>query len=377
MKTKKLLYIENLRILLSALVVIVHVACSYGGPGGWSYMEKGAGLATILPLTVLNATSQSFFMGMFFFISAYFTHRSFQKKGLLHFVKDRFIRLGIPLLLTYYFINVICDLIVWPVKHPQNTDITFGELWKSGHAFGVGVMWFVLALIYFTVFYLAARLVFPKLRTKEKKPLPKIKSHYILISAAILGIVTFLVRIIYPLFQGYHSLPFVLGHFPQYIFLFVLGIIAAKYDSDYFVSYSQAKNWMWFSLVLILIVFPLIFFIGKVNETGFEPFMGRLTLQSLIYSVWEQVTGISVIVSLFGIFKTKYDTQNNFTKKLSESAYAVYVLHPPVLIGISVLFMNWKVMLLLKFLALTPLALIFSFGVSIMVKQIPLLKRIF
>ena len=376
-KSPRLAYIENMRILLTALVVIVHVACSYGGPGGWIYMEKGAGLATVLPLTVLNATSQSFFMGMFFFIAAYFTHRSFQKKGLFRFVKDRIIRLGIPLLLSYYFINVLTTIIVLPVKYPKSAGISFIELWKGGHAFGVGVMWFVLALIYFTVLYLIAYLVIPGLRIKNNKPMPEIKSMNILITAILLGIVTFLVRIIFPLFEGYYSLPFVLGHFPQYIFLFVLGIIAAKYDSDYFVSYAQAKKWMWFSLVLILFVFPLLFFIGNVNENGIESFLGGVTLESLILSVWEQVTGISIMVALFGIFKTKWNKQNNLTKKLSDSAYAVYVLHPPVLVVISVVFINWKVMLLLKFLALTPIALIFSFGIAIIVKQIPLLKRIF
>ena len=372
----RLAYVENLRILLTALVVIVHVACSYGGPGGWIYMEKGAGLATVLPLTVLNATSQSFFMGMFFFIAAYFTHRSFQKKGLLRFVKDRFIRLGIPLLLSYYFINVVTTLLVIPVKYPQN-GVSFSELWKSGQAFGVGVMWFVLTLIYFTVVYLIAYLVFPGLRIKKNKPLPEIKSAYLLISAILLGVLTFFIRIIYPLFEGYHSLPFVFGHFPQYIFLFVLGIIAAKYESDYFVSYAQAKNWLWFSTVLVVVVFPLLFFIGNVNENGIQPFLGGVTIQSMIFSVWEQVTGISIMVSLFGIFKTKWNTQNNFTRKLSDSAYAVYVLHPPVLVVISILFINWKVMLLLKFMALTPIALILCFGIAMIVKQIPLLKRIF
>ena len=58
----KIRYIENLRIVLSALVVVVHMACTYGGPGGWAYVEKGAGLGTVLPLTLINATSQSFFM---------------------------------------------------------------------------------------------------------------------------------------------------------------------------------------------------------------------------------------------------------------------------------------------------------------------------
>ena len=160
-KKPKILYVENLRIILSVLVVIVHMACTYGGPGGWSYSEKGAGLWTVLPLTVLNATSQSFFMGMFFLFGAYFTHLSFQKKGALRFMKDRFIRLGIPLAMTYYLISPFTSWIVWPVKHQGQANLSFIELWMSGDRFGVGVMWFAEAIIYFSILYMFVRLLIP------------------------------------------------------------------------------------------------------------------------------------------------------------------------------------------------------------------------
>lgn len=382
LRSPRLLYIENLRILLSALVVVVHVACSYGGPGGWSYMEKGAGLGTILPLTILNATSQSFFMGMFFFIGAYFTHKSFQKKGLLRFVKERIIRLGIPLAIYYFFISVLDSYITWPVKHPGSANLSFVELWLSGRAFSYGVMWFVLALSYFTFLYLIARMLIPSLRDKDTKPLPKIKWYYILLSAVLIGIATYITRIRFPLFKGHLvsfplDLPFDLGHFPQYIFLFILGIIAARYDSDYFVSYKQAKNWLWFVLTMVLLIFPLMFFVGQVHINGVSPFAGRGTWHSLAYSVWEQVTGIAIMVSLMGIFKTKWNWQSKFAGKLSESAFAVYALHPPVLVGISIFFINWDVMLLIKFLALTPLALVGSFVIALLVKRVPVLRKIF
>ena len=200
----RILYVENLRILLSALVVVVHMACTYGGPGGWTYMEPGADLVSILPLTILNATSQSFFMGMFFFFGAYFTHLSFQKKGFVFFIKDRFIRLVIPLLLTYYLISPFTSYIVWPVKYPEQTNLSFIDLWTGGRGFGVGVMWFAEALIYFTIFYIIARILLPWLRRKEKITLPKIKSQSIIISSLILGAVTFLVRLLFPLFKRNH-----------------------------------------------------------------------------------------------------------------------------------------------------------------------------
>lgn len=342
-------------------------------------MERGAGLVTILPLTILNATSQSFFMGMFFFFGAYFTHISFQKKGLLKFSKERLIRLGIPLVLTFFFVSVLTSYIAWPAKYPKYADYSFVELWSSGKAFGFGVMWFVLALSYFTFLYLLAYLLIPALRNKELKLTPKIKTHHIFISAFLVGLATFLIRIKYPLFHGngISWMPFDLGHFAQYIFLFIFGIIAARYDSDSFVSYKQAKNWIWFVVVMIIVIFPLLFFIGEAHINGIKPYAGRGTWHSLAYSVWEQLTGISIMVGLIGVFKTKWNSQSRFTKQLSASAYAVYVLHPPVLVGISILFIEWKTMLLLKFLALTPIALILSFAVALLVKKIPILKRIF
>lgn len=375
-RKSKILYVENLRILLSVLVVIVHMACTYGGPGGWAYEEGGAGLGSILPLTVLNATSQSFFMGMFFFFGAYFTHLSFQKKGFVSFVKDRFIRLGIPLLLTYYFISPLTKLIVWPIKHPEQADFSFIELWSSGRAFGVGVMWFAEALIYFTIFYMVARIAIPWLRRKEKLNLPKIRSQHILISAALLGIATFLFRLPFPLFT-HNPTNFTLGHFPQYIFLFILGIIVARYNSDHLASYLQAKNWMWFAVAMIVIVFPVIFFIGGAQGGNIRPYFGGLTWHSLAFSVWEQVTGIAIMVSLMGLLKVKWNSQSKISAGLSGSAYAVYVFHPPVIVWVSILFVNWDAMHLVKFLVITPIALVATYVVSLAIKQLPVFKKIF
>lgn len=376
-KKPKILYIENLRIVLSVLVVIVHVACSYGGPGGWSYTEKGAGIGTVLPLTLLNATSQSFFMGMFFLFGAYFTHLSFQKKGVIKFMKDRFVRLGIPLAITYYLISPFTSWIVWGIRHPEQADISFMELWMTKGGFGVGVMWFAEALIYFSIFYMMARLIIPWLRRKEKLTLPKISSIHILIAAVLLGLVTFLARFEFPLFTGSHGTNFNLAHFPQYIFLFVLGIMAARYNSDHLISLKQAKIWLWISLGMVFIGFPLVFFLGGAQGGDLSAYYGGPTWQAFGFSMWEQITGISIMVALIGIFKVKWNHQSKMASKLSGSAYALYVFHPPVIVWVCLQFRDWEAMHLVKFLAITPLAIIASYGVALFIKKIPVLNKIF
>lgn len=373
----KILYIENLRSVLSMLVVIVHVACSYGGPGGWSYVERGAGIWTVLPLTLLNATSQSFFMGMFFLFGAYFTHLSFQKKGPLKFIKDRFVRLGIPLAITYFLISPFTSWLVWPIRRPDQETITFIEFWTTKGRFGVGVMWFAEALIYFSILYMISRLVFPGLRSKDKLTLPKIKSWHILLTSILLGLVTFIARFEFPLFTGGHGTNFNLGHFPQYIFLFVLGVVAARYNSIDIISYEQGKRWMWFSLVMILVGFPTVFFLGEAQGGDISPYFGGATWQSLGFSLWEQITGISIMAALFGIFKAKWNFQNKLMNSLSNAAYALYVFHPPVIVWVCMQFRSWEAMHLVKFIAITPLAVIVSYVVALIVKRIPLLKKIF
>jgi hypothetical protein len=302
----------------------------------------------------------------------------FRKKGFWPFIKDRFIRLVIPLLLTMYFISPLVSSITWPVRIEKFADFSFLDVWQTGLAFGFGVMWFVRTLLMFTFLYLIARMLFPGLRKTESSPMPKIKFRQILITSLILGVLTFAVRIIYPLFTHSHRnvLNIETGHYVQYIFLFVLGVITAKYNSDYFVSYIQAKKWMWLSLVMIFIGFPVLFFLGGASE-GFRPYFGGLSWQSAAYSIWEQLTGIAIMVALMGITKTKWNTQTKLTTQLSNSAYAVYVLHPPILVWISIAFMNWKAMHLIKFLALAPLAVAASFAIAILIKKIPVLKRIF
>jgi peptidoglycan/LPS O-acetylase OafA/YrhL len=376
-KTSKLAYIENLRILLTGLVVVVHVACTYGGPGGWAYIEKGAGLATKLPLTVLNATAQSFFMGMFFFISAYFTQRSLQRKGTLKFSKERLIRLGIPLAITYFFISVVTAYIIGPIKYPDSTFGSFADLWLTGQAFGFGVMWFVLALVYFTAIFLIVHSIFLRKQKKKRDRRPNIRFIHILLSGIIVGVITFVVRIKFPLFtsSGISWLPFDLGHFPQYVFLFIFGIIASRFESDNFITLKQAKNWLWFVVFMILVAFPLLFFLGDAHITGVKSYAGRGTLNSLNYALWEQVTGFSIMAVLWGIFKARLNTQNSLSTKLSNSAYAVYVLHPPVLVGISYIFVGWNTMLLLKFAALAPLALVACFAAGVLLKKIPVLNQ--
>src|SRR5271170_3762294 len=91
-------YIDRIRVVLTALVVLHHSAITYGAPGGWYYRElpTTASITGIL-FTFFVSLNQAYFMGFFFLIAGYFTPASYDRKGPLRFAVDRLIRLGIPL----------------------------------------------------------------------------------------------------------------------------------------------------------------------------------------------------------------------------------------------------------------------------------------
>src|SRR5574340_1541995 len=112
MSKDRLLFIDNLRILLIILVVLHHLAITYGALGAWYYKEGQPDMIATILFSLFVAINQSFFMGFFFMISGYFTPGSYDKKGAWHFFKDRSIRLGIPLLFYIVFIDPLINYVL-------------------------------------------------------------------------------------------------------------------------------------------------------------------------------------------------------------------------------------------------------------------------
>ena len=103
---RRIEYIDNLRVFLTALVVCHHQAIAFGAPGGWYYVVAAPkDIPSLAIMTLFVAVNQAFFMGLFFFMSAYFTRMSLARKSMPGFVRDRLMRLAIPLMVYYFILN--------------------------------------------------------------------------------------------------------------------------------------------------------------------------------------------------------------------------------------------------------------------------------
>ena len=368
MKPNRLFYIDNLRIFLISLVVLHHFAITYGAPGDWYYNETEASFPEVLFRSMFVATNQSFFMGMFFFISAFFILPSLERKGLKKFISDRLLRLGIPLLVFYFVLSpltvFIRDFFI------AGKEARLAEYLIRGWGRGFGPLWFVEALLFFTFVFLMLRQTGLKLRIKFPG------TAKIIAFALVTGLLQFIIRIERPV--GW-SMPFTNFQFPffvQYIFLFGLGIIAYKNNWLESISFQTGKRWFLFAQSLIFVAFPLLFIAGGAAQNGTDAFMGGFTWQSLGYAVWEQVLCVSLIIGLLGISKELSNKQGNTARQLSESAYGVFVFHAPLIVGVSAFFAGWDISGLLKFLILSPIALVTCFLTAWIAKQIPGVKNV-
>lgn len=75
--------LDALRAVMTLLVLFHHTAITYGGAGSWYYREvQPDGSITSTLLLFFNAINQAYFMGVFFLLAGYFTHRSLQSKVL-------------------------------------------------------------------------------------------------------------------------------------------------------------------------------------------------------------------------------------------------------------------------------------------------------
>jgi len=80
---KRFAYLDNLRSFVIFLVVAVHASVTYSGYGGWYYKEASPDrldMASRAVFGLFEAFTQAWFMGVLFFLAAFFATKSLAKR---------------------------------------------------------------------------------------------------------------------------------------------------------------------------------------------------------------------------------------------------------------------------------------------------------
>lgn len=362
-------YLDRVRVILTVLVVLHHSVIAYGGSGSWYYTEKNGSLVESIIMLMFNAVNQSFFMALFFFVSALLIDPSRRSKGNSQFVRDRLRRLGIPLI---FYSLVLSPLINFIAEHYGRGDsVSFAEyIGGYTHWIDFGVLWFVAALLIFTFTY-----VLVSGAPAASRPVAPPRDTTLLAVAVVIALISFVVRIAFPVGWTLQPLGFQLAHFTQYIAYFSAGIIVSR--NGWLESLPGRSVTFWFgSAVACILIFPLLYVVKEVTGSPLASFTGGLHWQSVIVCLWEQVTGVSISMFLLSYGARAWTAPSNAVKTLSRATYATYIFHPIVIVAICVLMKPVAIDPAGKLLILALTALPLCFVLASALTRVPVVKEI-
>lgn len=387
-KSTRFLYFDNLKILFVLLVIFQHAAITYGVMGWWYYIAKtDEYINEIIPadpisptafllLSLLGGLFQASFMGLFFLMGGYFTPRSYDRKGVVLYWKERLIRLGIPLALYIVIVDPImvyslAVLGIQPWRSYSSLQGTFLDFYLSRfQSFdgiieflsSTGPMWFLTVLLILTAGYTLWRQII-KAETLKKY----IKGEYaipsylkLLLLSVILGIFTFVVRLFFPIGEVTLGIPFAFSI--QYAMMFIVGVISFRNDWFQKVTNVQIKKWViTISALIIFFILYIILALGLAGEQAFNDLQGGFTLSSLIFSVVDNIICVAMIFVLIPLFRARFNNQGNLIRNLSDNAYHMYLVHAPLLVIVSLVVATIALPSLAKLIFVYPLTVVFCF----------------
>jgi glucan biosynthesis protein C len=372
----RLLFVDNIRVWLTILVILHHLMITYAGTGGWLYKEGRQDLITDALGGWFCATNQAYFMGLFLLISAYFVPGSYDRKGMGRFLKDRLIRLGIPLALYSWIIH---PLVVYAVAY-RELHMSFWTFFprvyfSSGYWIGQGPLWFVEVLLIFSLMYALWRLFVPSRPTDPRKEVHFPSNSAIALFAFGLGVVSFLVRLVFAM-DAYIFKPLNLQFpfFAQYIALFIRGLIA--YWRNWLVSLPDKTGRLWLGIaVLLIFLWVPMMLVGGAMEND-APFKGGWHWQSLMYATWESFVCISLSIGLVYAFRRYLNQRGTIAGFLVPNAYTAYLIHPPVIVLLAIAVQGMVLYPLLKWIVVSLVAVPLCFGISNLIRKLPYTERV-
>lgn len=358
-------FLDRIRVILTILVIAHHSAITYGASGGWFIKLAPENGPSGLALTLFAAVNQSFFMGFFFLIAGYLTPSSYDRKGAAAYIRDRVLRLGLPVLVFGFVIGPLT------VALAESRGLDFVPQWldlMKQFRFVIGPMWFAFALLLFTLAYMLWRRLVPT----KPGPRRQIPDHVTWSLAAFgVGLAALMIRQFVPVGKEVFDLQ--LGYFASYVFLFATGCVGERYGWLENVKRRHALPWLVAAAVAIFLL-PVALVVGK--SLGQTNVATGFSFPAIFYAFWEPVVAWGVIAASLWYFQLQWGERDRRWGFLSRQSYGAFILHPPVLVGLALLMEPLALPAVLKFLLLTFAGAIASFGLAWATRKIPFIRSV-
>jgi len=377
-KGSRLFFVDHLRVFLTLLVVLHHVAMVYGGIQPFYYLEAPTSLLGFLVPMIFVLLNQGWFMGAFFLLAGYFTPGSYDRKGAGSFLKDRLIRLGIPLLVFFFVLSPISGIGYFLMSGDPSALSWQTFIGAYPDLIGLGPLWFVAMLLIFDFGYMGWRMLTRNRENASTNESPVPGTLKIGIFVLALALVSYLLRIYIPLGKSILQFP-TLAYLPQYLSFFIIGTVA--YRGDWLRKLPGKMGVVGF--VVAMLVTLTLFALGfisflKAIDTGAAqiPPFGFGTWQSAVYALWDSAFAVGMVLAAITFFRRFFNQESKLGSFLSQQSYAVYIIHIPIVIFTAYGLRGIEMASLLKLGLAAVIVVPTCFIVAAILRKIPGVSRV-
>ena len=332
-------YLDGLKVLLVAVIIAGHGAMGYSDlENAWPYQDVQEvalphSLDVVLGAVVVPAAM--FSMGLFFLLSGLVTPGSLARKGARRFVRDRVLRLGIPLLV---WVLAVWPALVYAVHREAGERRGYSaQFMRADPLLDTGPMWFVEVLLIYSLGYAAWRAYRARRpAVTAAGPVPRAPSPGGLTRlAAGVSVGTVLVRLVFPVASQQPAHPN-LWQWPQYLALFALGIVAARGGWLHPVPGELERRARLMAVLGLLAFVALGLTLAATGVDSDVLFHQRLHWAPITLAVIEGPLAVGASLWLLAIAQRRLaGPLGALGRALARGAFAAFILQGVVLIGLQ------------------------------------------
>jgi hypothetical protein len=375
---RRLLYLDNLKVVLIAAIIAGHAVASYVDEEFWPYAEMRE--VTLTPTTstfvlMLVVPFALLMIPLLFLVAGLLTPASLERKGAGAYARDRLLRLGVPFAIV---VLLLWPLLMYPVHPPGENPTSYWVEFFGGtgqQAVDSGVFWFVGALLIFSLGYagwVQAR------RGHTRRPWRReITAGHLWGLAAAVAVGSFLVRQLIPYDGDEYGIDLNVYEWPASLARFVLGIGAARLGWLTAVPDRLHRNSRAATLATVAVFAA---FVAVADPLGVEQddLWGGWHWPALVFAALESALTVFGPVWVLGVAQRRLDRPLRWVgPAVSRSAYGAFVLQGLPLIGLAVAMRPVPVPAEIKALALAAGAVVASFWLAwLLISRVPGVSRV-
>lgn len=327
--------------------------------------------------------NESFFMALLFLLSGLFVASSLRRKGPAHFLRDRFLRLGVPFAIGTL---LLAPLAYYPAYLQLAADDTPHSFWRQWFALGVwppGPLWFLPVLLAFdTMAVIAARLI-PGWAEKLAAlgTLAKTRPFRAYLALLLLAITAYVpMSFVADPFGWWVWGPFVVqgSRLLLYAVFFAFGVslgFNAARDAIFSPNANLARRWKPWAAAAAL-VFGAFTALLIAAFYAYEQNHAHAFVVGVAARIAYATTGVTTSFAMLAFFTRSDARHSRFFAHLAQNAFAMYVLHHAIVSWLQYLLLNAPLSGATKGIAVTFFAIALSWIAAAALRAIPLAKRL-